>query len=133
MTDGEIEARAREAFRSVFRLFSYTPDTSVDTWQSHIASVMEGRRFSGDCEDFAMTAGAMCSRLGIGADRIRLWVGRDETGSGHAVCLVETGAAYLALDNRMTAVTTWGALERRGYVGVQSKLLSGGPWLAWGA
>lgn len=89
--------------------FTYEGDGALDTWRSHAADVLNGRRWRGDCDDLVSTVLDLLGRRGVPLDqRFRLLVDSDHSGGvNHMIGAVLTaegaplivgdtyGAAYL--------------------------------------
>lgn len=61
--------------------FTYEGDGVFDTWRSHAGAVLNGRRWSGDCDDLTSTVLDLLGRRSVPLDqRFRLLV--DSSGGG---------------------------------------------------
>ena len=103
MTPEKIHAK-------VLRLFTWAPDQETfdrfEYWSSFADDVEQGKPFTGDCDNFALTCAELLVREGYDKEDVRLvtcWV---ETGGYHIVC---THKGYV-LDNRQRNIMHWGQM-----------------------
>lgn len=111
--------------RNVWNKFTYTTDKnnygSDEHWVIPV-EFMQSKRFTGDCEDFAMCCRTLCRQQNIPS---QLAICLDETGEHHCVLHVE---GYI-LDNRYNKVMTVDQLTNIGYKWIAiSGYNIGDPW-----
>lgn len=106
--------------------FNYVSDQSQfqvpEYWinDADLKAMVDGKRFKGDCEEFARACMLKYREIGLKA---RLVVCTVETGEGHCVCEVVSAdgkEAYIA-DNRFTSIMT--SDRMKGYT-----FLGASPW-----
>lgn len=112
--------------KDLFNRFEYVTDerkwATLEYWEpeSTRAVGIEGKSFSGDCEEFALNAMTICMKNGLDARLVFVYT---ELGEGHCICEVasrDKTQAYF-LDNRQKTLATRSTLK--GY-----KFHSVSPW-----
>lgn len=130
----------KETHRELFSQFVYRTDKEshglVEFWKrdEDLASAIEGKRFYGDCEEFAR---ACMLRLMERGYKARLVYCLTELGDGHCVCEVASQnnrEAYI-LDNRYPQLMTHAKLKGYKFISAsQWRPIPGGKanWVALG-
>jgi len=106
---------AEEAHRRAYNLFTWVADednpfffkngvSRNDVWHSFIDKYHTGKKFSGDCDDFALTCADALREKGVSPTHLRLAICTTETDVLHAVLIVDK---KWLVDNRFDYVVGW--------------------------
>lgn len=110
--------------KKVHKLFTYVPDEKnyklTEHWTSHSDDVNANRKFSDDCDGFALTCAELLIEAHVPRKDVYAIVCKTETGEGHLVC-----GAY---DNKTDSV--W-ILENRYDKMYRRDKKSSYDWLFW--
>jgi len=107
----EVKAQCDAVQAKMWGLFEWAPDKQVfdkmEYWHCFIEQYRADEKFTGDCDDFMLTAARALIELGLNPKQLMTAVCETEKGALHAVLVVD---GHLVLDNRHTAVkqiTDW--------------------------
>lgn len=102
-----------ECHNMVSHRFHYQSDDKTfgrpDYWMSYAKDVIEGKDFTGDCDDFCMTmVEVLVDHYQIPRSDIRMVICDVEAGRGrHIVCTVDDVDTTIVLDNRYSYIMPW--------------------------
>ena len=105
------EKIAKAIHSRVWELFDYEYDIKNyrmnEHWTSHAATVNLGKRFTDDCDGFALTCAELLIEADVPRSRISIVYCHTELQETHLVCGVGTGKTTLILDNRFSRIYNW--------------------------
>jgi len=83
----------------------------------------------GDCEDYQLLKRKLLIEAGLPRRAMRMTVGIDERGDGHAVLMIRTDRGDFILDNKHQSVLPW---HQTGYIFIKREGQDGPVWASLG-